>query len=149
LSVRFPFSAPVRPFYPFISCSSGSIGPFYPLASRFRVPLLRFARLLLVFGFRCSVLPVYFSLSGSVEPFYPLTSRFRILLFRFIRLLLAFGFCCSVLFVYFSLSNPLGCFTCLPLGLFSLFRRPPEFIGYALLREHIFPVFIKEKSGRE
>jgi hypothetical protein len=67
-------------------------------------------------------LPVYFSLSDSVVPFYSFTSRFRI---------------------------PLGCFTCLPLGLFSLFRRPPEFIGYVLLREHIFPVFIKEKSGRE
>lgn len=78
MSVRFPFSAPVRPFYPFISCSSGSIGPFYPLASRFRVPLLRFARLLLAFGFCRAVLSAYFSLPDSVVPFYSFTSRFRI-----------------------------------------------------------------------
>ena len=58
MSVCFPFSAPVRPFYPFISCSSDSIGPFYPLTSRFRLLLFRFIRLLLAFGFRWAVLPV-------------------------------------------------------------------------------------------
>ncbi len=37
---------------------SGSVEPFYPLTSRFRILLFRFIRLLLAFGFRWAVLPV-------------------------------------------------------------------------------------------